>query len=400
MALYRYKASDAGGVAREITIEADSPEDSLSRLRSRGMVPLKYLGVVSSEKNTSKFKNFWRKEFNVYEFTDRLAPLMRAHIPLERALKIISESFEDESGKEIVVSLRQGLHEGKNFSDLIRSQEPRFPKLYGNLLEAGEKTGCIPEVVTELHKFLGDSKTLKDFLITSSIYPIIVLLVTAMVVILLFTVFIPKFARVFMDMGKELPLPTKIMLEISNILTGYWWLWLALIVIIVVAAVKTIKSPSGRVWIDKKILMVPVLGQMFKTVEMNRFVTTIAILMRNHVPILDAIDIGRKVIQNSAIYDSFSNVTHELKSGAKLSDALRKSQFMPIDTIQLLRVGEESGNLGDVLTQAAEDYERKMKVNIRKLLALFEPVVILIMATVILFVVISIFLAIFEMSEI
>jgi type II secretory pathway component PulF len=139
---------------------------------------------------------------------------------------------------------------------------------------------------------------------------------------------------------------------------------------------------------------------MVKTVDVNRFVRTIAILLNNHVPILDTIDIGRKILQNSYIRDSFSNVTHELKGGSKLSEALKKSPFIPLATIQLLKVGEESGNLGEVLTQAAEDHERKMKVKIRKLLALFEPVVILILAAIILCVVLSIFLAIFEMNQI
>lgn len=399
MALYKYKVSDSSGVFSEITIDADSADDSVVRLRSRGLTPLKFLGTVTAGKKITPASLF-RNDFNVLEFTDRLNPLLRAHIPLEKALKIITDSYEDNDGKQIVSNLRQGLHEGKNFSELIRSQEPRFPSIYANLLEAGEKTGCIPEVVAELHKYLTDSKELKDFLITCSIYPVIVLTVTFFVIILLFTVFIPKFAKTFMEMGKELPALTKIMFEISNILTDYWWLWLLLAVSAVIAAVKVTGSEAGKVWIDEKILKAPLIGVMVKTVDVNRFVRTIAILLNNHVPILDAIDIGRKILQNSCIRDSFSNVTHELKGGSKLSEALKKSPFIPLATVQLLKVGEESGNLGEVLTQAAEDHERKMKVKIKKLLALFEPVVILILAAIILCVVLSIFLAIFEMNQI
>ena len=399
MALYKYKVSDSGGVFSEITIDADSTEDSVVRLRSRGLTPLKFIGVVTANNKITPASLF-RNDFSVLEFTDRLNPLLRAHIPLERALKIITDSYEDSAGRQVVANLRQGLHEGKIFSELIRSQEPRFPPMYANLLEAGEKTGCIPEVVAELHKYLTDSKELKDFLITCSIYPIIVLTVTFFVIVLLFTVFIPKFAKTFMEMGKELPALTKIMFEISNILTSYWWLWLLLAAAAVIAAIKVTSSESGKVWIDKNILNMPLIGVMVKTVDVNRFVRTIAILLNNHVPILDTIDIGRKILQNSYIRDSFSNVTHELKGGSKLSEALKKSPFIPLATIQLLKVGEESGNLGEVLTQAAEDHERKMKVKIRKLLALFEPVVILILAAIILCVVLSIFLAIFEMNQI
>jgi general secretion pathway protein F len=201
-------------------------------------------------------------------------------------------------------------------------------------------------------------------------------------------------------MGKELPLPTQIMLGVSNLLTDYWWLWLTIIVAIVIAGIKIANNPEGQFWLDRQALKLPLFGTLIKTVDINRFIKTVAILLNNHVPILDAIEVGRKILQNRVIYESFNSITHELKSGSKLSEALSKSTFIPIDTIQLLKVGEESGNLGSILSQAADDHERRMKVKIKKLLALFEPVVILFLAVIILMVVLSIFLAIFEMNEI
>ena len=386
-------------MTKDMVIEADSREESLAKLRAKDLVPVKYCGTDVSGKSLPSLRSL-RDRFNVYEFTDRLAPLLRSHIPIERALQIIAESMEHETNRQIVIDLRRGLHEGKNFSELVRNHGPRFPKLYANLLEAGEKTGCIPEVVAELQKFLNSGRETRDFLITCSIYPVIVLTVTAVVILLLFTVFIPRFANVFQEMGKELPLPTRMMMFVSNLLTGFWWLWLILLALAAAGIAQLFQRPAGRYYMAEKMLILPLIGPLVRAVEMNRFVRTIAILLKNHVPLLDTIEVGRKVIQNPVIGESFANVSHELRSGAKLSEALRKSPYLPIDTIQLLKVGEESGKLGEVLVQAADEHENKLKVRIKRLLALFEPVVILILAAVILMVVISIFLAIFEMNEI
>ena len=399
MALHKYKIAAEGGMTRDMVIEAESREESLSKLRAKDMFPVKYCGMDVAGKSLPSLRSF-RDRFNVYEFTDRLAPLLKSHIPIERALQIIAESMEHEGSRQIVIDLRRGLHEGKNFSELVRNHEPRFPKLYANLLEAGEKTGCIPEVVIELQKFLNSGRETRDFLITCSIYPVIVVTVTAVVILLLFTIFIPRFANIFQEMGKELPLPTQMMMFCSTLLTGFWWLWTILIALAAAGIAQLFQRPAGRYWMAAKVLKLPILGPLACAVEMNRFVRTIAILLKNHVPLLDTIEVGRKVIQNPVIAESFSNVSHELRSGAKLSAALRKSPYLPIDTIQLLKVGEESGNLGEVLAQAADEHENKLKVRIKRMLALFEPAVIMVLAAVILMVVISIFLTIFEMNEI
>ena len=399
MGLHKYKIAAEGGMTKDLVIEADSREESLAKLRAKDLVPVKYCGTDASGKSLPSLRSL-RERFNVYEFTDRLTPLLKSHIPIERALQIIAESMEHEGNRQIVIDIRRGLHEGKNFSELIRNHGPRFPKLYANLLEAGEKTGCIPEVVAELQKFLNSGRETRDFLITCSIYPVIVITVTAVVILLLFTVFIPRFATIFQEMGKELPLPTRMMMFGSTLLTGFWWLWLTLLALAAAGIAQLFQRPAGRYWMAAKVLKLPILGPLVCAVEMNRFVRTIAILLKNHVPLLDTIEVGRKVIQNPVIAESFSNVSHELRSGAKLSAALRKSPYLPIDTIQLLKVGEESGKLGEVLAQAADEHENKLKVRIKRLLALFEPAVIMVLAAVILMVVISIFLAIFEMNEI
>ena len=175
-----------------------------------------------------------------------MVPLLKAHIQLERALGIMSDGTEDKSQKEIIQSLRRGLHEGKKLSELVRAKPEYFPSICANLIEAGEESGALIEVMIELKHFLDYKKETTEFMVTSSIYPAIIIFVTFIVIVLLFTVFVPRFTKIFFDMGKALPLPTQIMVWISNIMTGLWWLWLIIIAGISFAVVKIRRDEKGR----------------------------------------------------------------------------------------------------------------------------------------------------------
>jgi general secretion pathway protein F len=401
MSLYKYKVANKAGKTFDFLIEGENQQDSLRRLRGRGFIPLETYGQVDDYEKNKKGLKFWkRKTFNFIEFTDRLVPLLKAHIQLERALGIIADGMIDKKQKEIVNDIRRGLHEGKKFSSLIRAHGNCFPPIYANLIEAGEESGALIDVIAELQNFLNYKKEMNEFLITSSIYPAIILLVTFGVVILLFTVFIPRFSKIFFDMGRELPLPTAIMLWISKFITELWWLWFICIGAILFGISKIRKGGRAKIWWDKKILKIPLLGQLIQTLEIGRFIKTLAVLLKNNVHLINSVRIASKVIQNTQIAKSFANINSELKGGAKLSHALSKSEYMPKIVTQMLGIGEESGNMGDMLNQVADQQEKTMKVKIKRLLSLFEPAVILFLAVVVLAVVISIFLAILEMNEI
>ncbi len=400
MPLFKYKVADKTGKTFDFYSEGETQNDALRKLRGRGFVPLETYGQVDSYSTKKGFSLRRSKNFNAIEFTDRLVPLLKAHIQLERALGIIADGTVDEKQRETINDLRRGLHEGKKFSSLVRAHGHCFPPIYANLVEAGEESGALTDVMSELLNFLNYKKELNEFLITSSIYPAIILFVTFGVVILLFTVFIPRFSKIFFDMGKELPLPTAIMLGISQFITGLWWLWLIIIAAISFAVSRIRKGGKAKAWWDKKTLKLPVIGELIQAMEIGRFIKTLAVLLKNQVHLINSVKIASNVIQNTSIAKSFSNVNMELKGGAKLSQALHKSEYMPKIVIQMLGIGEESGNMGDMLNQVADQQEKVMKLKIKRLLSLFEPAVILFLAVVVLTVVISIFLAILEMNEI
>lgn len=402
MPLFKYKAIDAsGGKTLEILIEGNSREDSLVRLRSRGLTPIKFIGQMDSDYKTSHSIFDRSKKFDPCEFTNRLIPLLKAQIQLERALGIISNSTEDKTSNSLVMSLRRGLHEGKKFSAMIRERSQYFPPVYANMVEAGEESGALTKVMEELQKFLNERKELKSFLITSLIYPVIILMVTSGVIVLLFTVFIPRFTKIFADMGKELPLPTKIMMKISDFVTHPFMIavWISFIIGIFYLILQIRKEGKAREWWDETVLKIPFIGPVIQTVEIARFIRTMAVLLQSYVPLLNAVVISEKVIQNGVIRETLTGVTSELRGGAKLSSALAKSSYISKTVIQMLNIGEETGNVGGMLGETASYYETDVRNRIKKLLALFEPMVILVLAIVVLVVVLSIFTAMMELNR-
>ena len=400
MAHYKYKAVEPGKAPVEIIIEADSEAKAVAALQRRGMMPIKSFGIVSGIGGEKSLFALKRDKFDVYQFTDRLVPLLSAGIQLEKTLAIMEEGAEEGINREVIRSLRRGLHEGKTFSSLIRAQEQYFPPIYANLIETGETTGCLPEVAEELRRFVNESRDLKEFIITSSIYPAIVLGVTLVVVIFLFTLVIPRFATIFEDMGRDLPLVTEIMLKTGQVFLALWWIWPLAIIGLLVFSRNVRKGGAAKEWWDKFIIKAPLFGELVQRIQIGQFVRTLAIMMNNHVPILPAIKISIKVIGNNEIAASFASVGDELRGGMKLSETLSQSSFMPQGSIPMLRIAEESGDTGEMLTRIAEECESKIKIRIKRLLAAMEPIIILVLGVIVLVVVFSIFLPILEMSNI
>ena len=398
MPLFKYKVADASGKITEQLIEGDSQKDALQRIRQRGYTPISSLGEVDSLSRASG--SLWQKnKFDAFDFTGRLVPLLKAQIPLEKALGIVAEGMEEGPGKHTVVEIRRGLHEGKRLSVLIRNHGNRFPPMYANMVEAGEESGSLTAVMQEVQRFMTDSREMKEFLITSSIYPAIVLLVIFGVIIMIFTFFIPKFSKIFLDMGKTPPLPMQIMMTISGALTGFWWLWLIIIIAVALFIRSIMKGGKARAWWDENSLKIPLIGSLMHMIEITRFLRTLAVLIQNHVHLLETVHIASKVIQNAYIFKSLTGVASELRSGARLSAALAKSEFVPKTAVRMLGIGEETGNMGEMLDQVASQFEANLKTQVKRLLALFEPAIILILAVVVLSVVLSMFISIMKLNE-
>lgn len=397
MALFRFMAVPKGETPQEMLIEAENEKEALDKLRSRHITPLRSFGEAAAGKK--KF-SLTRSKIDAYVFTRQLAPLLESFIPLEKALAIIAESTEAKEQKDFVNSLRQGLHEGKKFSELVRSHGSVFPSYYANLIESGEETGCLPEVVNQLHKFMEQSKEFKDFIVSSSIYPLTILTITLLVTVLLFTVFVPRFAKIFIDMGREMPPSMNFLLGMSAFASWAWWLVPLAAVVLWLVLERTLGRKELRRRISALMLKLPLLGRIIIDLEMCKYIRTLAILIGNHVEIIRTMKIAGKIIGNPVIADDFADIGRKLKGGAKLSGALKDSRYLPSGMAPMLRVGEESGTVGEMLDRIATHLENDTRMKIKRLLSLFEPAVIVFLAVMVLIVVVSIFVSMMELNAI
>ena len=397
MALFRFMAVPKGETPQEMLIEAENEKEALDKLRSRHITPLRSFGETAAGKK--KF-SLSRPKIDAYVFTRQLAPLLESFIPLEKALAIIAESTEAKEQKDFVNSLRQGLHEGKKFSELVRSHGSVFPSYYANLIESGEETGCLPEVVNQLHKFMEQSKEFKDFIVSSSIYPLTILTITLLVTVLLFTVFVPRFAKIFIDMGREMPPSMNFLLGMSAFASWAWWLVPLAAIALWLVLERTLGRKELRRRISALMLKLPLLGRIIIDLEMCKYIRTLAILIGNHVEIIRTMKIAGKIIGNPVIADDFADIGRKLKGGAKLSGALKDSRYLPSGMAPMLRVGEESGTVGEMLDRIATHLENDTRMKIKRLLSLFEPAVIVFLAVMVLIVVVSIFVSMMELNAI
>lgn len=401
MALYRYIAAAKGDPPHEVLIEANNRDEALGKLRSRRMTPVRFCGEVSMAQGGGFSLSLSRRNrIDTYEFTRQLTPLLNSFIPLERALGIIAESTEEPSQRALVNSMRQGLHEGKKFSELVRSNGKLFPGYYANLIESGEETGCLPEVMNHLLKFMSESREQRNFIVSSSIYPLAILSVTLIVTVLLFTVFVPKFAKIFTDTGRELPPSMNFLMGLSHFAAWAWWMLPLGALLVYLLLLRIFGKERLRESFCAFLLSVPLFGRIIIDLEMSRYIRTLAILIANHVEIIRTVRIAGRIIGNPVIARDFESIGSSLKGGQKLSSALTGNRFIPREMVPMLRIGEESGTVGTMLERIADNLESDTRLKIKRLLSLFEPAVIVFLAAVVLVVVASIFVAMMEMNTI
>ncbi len=395
MPLFKFKVTDAAGTVSELLIEGENQTDATRRLQRRGLLPLEFLGEgTRSQQNKSLFG----PKLDVVEFTDRLVPLLEANIPLEKALGIVGESQDNPVLQQTVLDLRRGLHEGRKLSDLIRERGREFPQLYAGLVEAGEEAGALPQVMSELRNFLLESRELKSFIISSSIYPAFICVTGIILLAIVMGVIVPKFATALAGAGIKSS-STDFLMALSNILRSYWW------VVFVIAAligycIYQIRDENGKIRhvYDSLILKVPLAKNLVLYSNISRLCRTMAILMRNGVHLLNTVAIANRVLQNQTIKKSIVGLSGELRQGQKLSTALANSPYIPQLMLRMLAVGEETGSVEVMLERVADRYEADMKGLIKRMLSLFEPMIIVLLGLSVGSVVTIMFMAIMDMQ--
>jgi len=395
LATFSYRATNMEGAIVEGVIEAADEKAAIESLRNIGVIPLKV--AAPGEGMGKAFLSLKRSKGDILTFTTELSALLSAGLPLDRSLNIISEISESKEMKGIVQSILKSIREGHSFSEALQKHPRTFPKIYVNMIRAGEAGGVLDVVLDKLNEFLESSKELKEHIFSAMIYPSILIVTGGISVIVLLTYVLPKFSVIFSEMGASLPLPTAIVLGFSSFLQAYWWVMLLAVVSGWLIFKNYIKSPSGRYQWDS--FKLKLMGEVIRKIETARFSRTLGTLLRSGVPLLQALNNAKDVITNQVIASAIDKVSKGAKEGKGISVPLSDANVFPPLALSMIKVGEETGQLDEMLMKVASTYEKSLRVAIKRFVSFIEPAMILGMGLVIGFIVVSMLMAIFSITE-
>jgi general secretion pathway protein F len=395
MAVYSYRATTMAGEAIEGVLEALDEKAAIERLKNTGVIPLR---IVAAKQGGLKGKiSFRRSRVDLLTFTTELSVLLSAGLPLDRGLNILSEISEGNEMKEVVESILKSIREGSSFSDALQRHPKTFPRLYVNMMRAGEAGGVLDVVLDKLNEFLESTKDLKDHVFSAMIYPVILSLTGGISIIILLTFVLPKFSVIFAELGGSLPLSTQVLLGVSNALRTYWWIGLALIVVVWATLRSYLRSSGGRYKWDA--LKLKLFGDVVRKLETARFCRTLGTLLRSGVGVLQALNNSKDVINNQVIASTLDSVSKGAKEGKGISGPIGEAKVFPLLAVSMIKVGEETGQLDTMLLKVATAYEKSLKEAVKRFVGFIEPAMILGMGLVIGFIVISMLLAIFSITD-
>lgn len=401
--MFRYKAVGAEGKTVEGEMEARGQAAVIERLQTMGYVPIRADEVNAARDDRSMRRPLFGSrrvsQAQVAILTQELATLLRARLPLDRALEILIELSPDASVKRLVTRIREKVHDGATLSTAMEAQKGVFSRLYLNMVRAGEAGGAVDIVLTRLAEYMERARELRDTVTSALIYPAILLGVAGLSVIILLIFVVPQFQQLFEDAGQALPFATEVVVTLGEWLRGYWWLLLGALVAVGYYLHKQFSQPSSRYRWDHRLLKAPLLGELITKLEVARFSRTLGTLMVNGVPLLTALAIVKETLSNQVLAQSMGNVSESLKQGRGLAQPLMEISHFPRLAVHMIRVGEETGHLEEMLIQVADVYDKEVRSAIKRLLALLEPALILGLGVIIAAIIMSILVAILSVNE-
>ncbi|MCK9390458.1 MAG: type II secretion system F family protein [Syntrophales bacterium] len=396
MPIFTYRSTTMEGIIAEGVIEAADEKAAIERLKYSGVIPLEV--KAPAVKGLGAKIRLRTPKVDLVSFTNELSSLLAAGLPLDRGLHILSEISEHKGMKEIVQSLLKSIRGGMSFSEALQKHPDIFPRLYVNMVRAGEAGGIMDIILDRLNEFLESSKELKDHVVSAMIYPMILLVTGGISIILLLTFVLPRFSAIFAELGSSLPVSTQILIAVSGTLKSYGWIMLIIMIPAWLAFNKYIASDQGRYQWDS--LKLKLMDDVIKKLETARFCRTLGTLLASGVPLLQALNNSREVISNRVISLAVETVSKGAKEGRGISEPLSRTGHFPPLALSMIKVGEETGTLDQMLIRVAVIYEKSLKQAVKRFISLLEPAMILVMGLIIGFIVISMLLAVFSISDI
>ncbi|HSC34929.1 MAG TPA: type II secretion system inner membrane protein GspF [Thermodesulfobacteriota bacterium] len=398
MPVYKYKAIDETGRTVQGIVDAESPKGATDKLKRQGVF-LSSLNEVRQGKARS-FNPFRGVKISELAITTRqFSTLISAGLPLEASLTALSEQTEDARLGEILTQVKDRVSEGSSLANALNEHRSVFSDLYINIVRAGEASGTLDIVLLRLADFLEKQAALTSKVKSALIYPIFMFFIGGGVLFFTMTYVIPRIAKIFEDSQKALPLMTVILIKVSGFFSNNILLLLILLPVLFFLAYRFNKTDRGRMFFDRVSLKLPVFGKINSMVVISRFTRTLGTLLASGIPLLDALKIGEAVLDNRVYSKTLEEVRSDVREGTSLAKPLRDSGVFPPLVTRMIAVGEQTGEMEEMLTKVADIYDQQVETMVSTLTSLLEPVMILIIGAVMGFIVFAVLLPIFNLTS-
>jgi general secretion pathway protein F len=402
MPLFSYKAVSRDGESMEGEWESADEATLVAALQAEGFIPIqvKLAGARLLPWGGPRASRLKLSHKEIMLFTRELLTLLQAGLPLDRAMAVLLDLTAHEPKLNALLDrVLKSVKGGTQLSEALDAQGGVFSRFYVNLIRAGEAGGALEQVLQRLTEYLERSKELRDTVVTAMIYPAILLVMAtgSLMVLLLFVV--PQFMELFESAGKELPLPTQIVIAVAEGLQNWWWLILLVVAGIVLVLRSQLADPRHRPALDRRLLWAPLVGELVRKLETSSLSRTLGTLLQNGVPLLTAMAIVKETLNNRAAAERVESVIGVIKQGGGLSAPMAEVGWLPELAIQMIKLGEESGHLPEMLERVADTYDKEVKITVQRLLALLEPILIVGLGVVIAGIIASIMMAILSVND-
>jgi len=395
---FKYKAITSNGQKIEGVFNAASEEDVITMIKGNSYLPVKVERDIGQEAQIEIFKSKVKKK-DLALFCRQFFTMIDSGLGIVKCLDILEMQTENKTLKPIIGEVNGDVQKGLALSEAMNKYPDTFPTILTNMVEAGEVSGNLDAILERMAVHFEKENKLENKIKSSMVYPIALMVVSIAVVIFMITFILPTFTGMFTGSGVELPWPTRVLLGMSDFIKTYWYILLGIFLLIAFAITTFKKSEAGRAFFDGLKLKLPVIKGTTVKIITSRFTRTLSTLMDSGIPLIKSMEVVAKVVNNLPVEEKIEDGIEEIRKGVPLSRAIQNVGVFPPMVDSMIRIGEESGSLDEVLLKTADFYDEEVETSLTKLTTLIEPIMIVGMAIVIGFIVIAMYLPMFDMMK-
>ena len=398
MPRYRYQAKNTALQLVEGSIDAESDVAAVNRLGGRGLFPITLTEAFPETPASPQTARRGIPARTLAHMSRQLADLLGGGLTLFYALALLAEQTEDPLLRAVITDVAQRVHEGQSFSEALANHPDVFSPLYLSLIKAGETGGALEDVLGRLADLLTAQSEFSSRVLSALLYPLVVLSIGLITVVVLLTYVVPKLTVLFAETGQLLPLPTRLLLGVSGLLSQWWWLWLGGAAFGLAGVRLGFRHPAGRAAVDRWMLQLPLVGMLVRKSQTTQCTRNLGGMLAQGVPMLQALDVAGSTLTNTTLRQALERAQQAVREGESVASALALTHQFPAFVSNLVAVGEESGTLDRALLKIAASYERDTERSLRLLTTVLEPLLIVIVGVIVMFIVIAMLLPIFQLG--